>query len=836
MTATFTMMGSAALAFLMSLALSIFVYRHRRRLKRAEKRLFNIKADAEKKAAAALAVTQAAFKPAVTQAAHPAAQPGPLLALEHKLKEERPGSVIPWTHVKLERVLANGAMGRIFRASQEGSDQTLALRRLNVPVLNLHSHPEWEAQIAKLHKLDHPNLLKVIALATDGMRNYGILTPHLPYSLAQMLARTSGSLLLESQFRVVWVNLAADIAAGLAYLHVHEVAHRALHPQNVMLEGDMSVKLCDFGRSPETLINLLENKGGEEEEEEDTEASEDSRRYMAPELLRFDTFDKEADLWSFGCLLVRMATLQPLYSVATSGASTHIVLLRAAVGELNPLSDVMEEDIHPSSPLLPLLQACLDFDPWQRPACTDLAEELSYMTTKAKQRKPTKTILPQARTLPSFRPAAPASASAVRRAVAEPVDPEEADDEEPIHLILSPQARSLPTPESAVRRAVAEPIDPEEADDDEEPVHLSLSPSARSLQPSARSLPPSARSLYVPPSSARRVVAEAIDSEEEEDEDEEDDEDDEPIHLPLSPFKSPRVLAAGVKVGDSDSDDDDDDEEHDELATDRLTPGYKVASVESVERKLSRLADELRGALQAEGLPVDSAQTPQDSAQPTQAPAAKGGRTLKPPPPTPQASFYSAPPPVAPQVSDQVPEGAQSRRVPREPGTERRGRPATLDPRAHSRSLFALEPIAIPSSSGLQTERDRMTRRTEGDISDRDAAILASFANLGDRTRRTEGDVSDRDAAILASFANLGASPSATLSTDAVWPSLVEGGEEGRIVVPDMESSALTLQRTPSSNDRRLATTDDEHISPRTLGLILETANTAEIRGRRVHI
>ena len=97
-------------------------------------------------------------------------------------------------------------------------------------------------------------------------------------------------------------------------------------------------------------------------------------------------------------------------------------------------------------------------------------------------------------------------------------------------------------------------------------------------------------------------------------------------------------------------------------------------------------------------------------------------------------------------------------------------------------------------------------------------------------TRRTEGDISDRDAAILASFANLGASP------DAVWPSLVEGGEEGRIVVPDMQSSALTLQRTPSSNDRRLATTDDEHISPRTLGLILETANTAEIRGRRVHI
>ena len=182
-------------------------------------------------------------------------------AVEEVKVETSVKCVIPWTEVQLQNVLASGAMGRIFRASLLSSFKAggYVLRRLNVPVLNLHSHTEWVQHVSDLHKLEHPNVLQVLSLATDGMRNYGTLMPHLGFDLAHLLLR--GHLTeVATKLRVVWVNLAADAAAGLAYLHSHGVAHRSLHPRNVLLDSMMAVKLTDYGRSPETLVHILESK------------------------------------------------------------------------------------------------------------------------------------------------------------------------------------------------------------------------------------------------------------------------------------------------------------------------------------------------------------------------------------------------------------------------------------------------------------------------------------------------------------------------------------------------------------------------------------------------
>ena len=43
--------------------------------------------------------------------------------------------------------------------------------------------------MSDLHKLEHPNVLQVLSLATDGMRNYGTLMPHLGCDLAHLLVR-----------------------------------------------------------------------------------------------------------------------------------------------------------------------------------------------------------------------------------------------------------------------------------------------------------------------------------------------------------------------------------------------------------------------------------------------------------------------------------------------------------------------------------------------------------------------------------------------------------------------------------------------------------------------
>lgn len=42
-------------------------------------------------------------------------------------------------------------------------------------------------------------------------------------------------------------NIARQLVAALNYLHMNRVIHRDMKPQNILLTGDGTVKLCDFG-------------------------------------------------------------------------------------------------------------------------------------------------------------------------------------------------------------------------------------------------------------------------------------------------------------------------------------------------------------------------------------------------------------------------------------------------------------------------------------------------------------------------------------------------------------------------------------------------------------
>ena len=58
---------------------------------------------------------------------------------------------------------------------------------------------------------------------------------------------------------------------------------------------------------------------------------------MAPELLRFDAFGQEADMWSLSCVMVRLSTVRQLYrKVPSERVSMHAILPRVATGELGP--------------------------------------------------------------------------------------------------------------------------------------------------------------------------------------------------------------------------------------------------------------------------------------------------------------------------------------------------------------------------------------------------------------------------------------------------------------------------------------------------------------------
>merc|ERR1719229_669925 len=88
-----------------------------------------------------------------------------------------------------------------------------------------------------------------------------------------------------------------ELLEGLDYLHTRDppVVHRDVKSANVLMGLDTRVKLADFGCSKRTMETMSHTIKG-------------SIPWMAPEVITNMGYGRMADIWSFGCVVIEMAT------------------------------------------------------------------------------------------------------------------------------------------------------------------------------------------------------------------------------------------------------------------------------------------------------------------------------------------------------------------------------------------------------------------------------------------------------------------------------------------------------------------------------------------------
>ena len=236
---------------------------------------------------------------------------------------------------------------------------------------------EQEARAAAA--LNHPNILAVYDIGVhEGA----------PYIVSELLdGETLGRRLGGRPLPVrAALDLAVQIAHGLAAAHEKGIVHRDLKPDNVFITSDGRVKIFDFG-----LAKLV-----------DTEASGviavasvlpsgapqprpglvvGTSGYMSPEQVRGAPVDHRSDIFALGAILYEMVTGRRAFARQTV-PETMTAILREDVPEID------SSDSQVSLPLQQLLVRCLEKDPSKRFQFTpDLADALggvgSAMTSSA---------------------------------------------------------------------------------------------------------------------------------------------------------------------------------------------------------------------------------------------------------------------------------------------------------------------------------------------------------------------------------------------------------------------------------------------------------------------
>ena len=261
-------------------------------------------------------------------------------------------------HYRIENVAARSGMASIFRAVDERTGETVAIK---VPHPEMEADPVFydrfmrEQEIGE--KLDHPNVMKVF--------------PNGDHSQVYMAMEwVDGRLLrqvLNEQKKCPTeraLNIALQIAQALEYIHSRGVVHRDLKPENIMVNNLDGIKLIDFG--------IAANVGSKRLTFAKFSQTMGTPDYISPEQVKGKRGDARSDIYALGVMLYEMLTGK----VPFSGANAFIIMNDRLLNNPTPPREI-DPSISPQ--LQEIIYRAMERDPTKRyQSAREFAHDLQH--------------------------------------------------------------------------------------------------------------------------------------------------------------------------------------------------------------------------------------------------------------------------------------------------------------------------------------------------------------------------------------------------------------------------------------------------------------------------
>ena len=188
--------------------------------------------------------------------------------------------------------IGRGGMGVVYRARQISLEREVALKTL-LPGLDLDETlvTRFGAEARAASRINHPNLVQVYDVGTEGGVHYLAMELVEGESLAEVLQREGPVDFVRA------AALASQVAGGLGALHRAGIVHRDMKPSNILVRPDSVIKITDFG------VARLQGSATRLRTAGHTVGTAD---YMSPEQARGEELDGRSDIYSLGVILYQI--------------------------------------------------------------------------------------------------------------------------------------------------------------------------------------------------------------------------------------------------------------------------------------------------------------------------------------------------------------------------------------------------------------------------------------------------------------------------------------------------------------------------------------------------
>ena len=266
------------------------------------------------------------------------------------------------SRLEIEHVVGQGAVGKVCLAKR-------GLESVAVKITSVNNHAlveaEFRFELALMTVLRHPNILPCIAGNCSGS-TFFIVTPFQSHGNLLML--------LNEVHPTTWPQsrqylIAKQIAQGMSFLHSHDIVHRDLKSENILVDENWQVRVADFGTSrflgPQDPTKKMNMVGTTE--------------YMAPEMVE-GRYDFKVDVYSFAIILYEIFTGRTPYFeiVPRFGIIDHMLAGNRPIWQ-------PEDNFAPE--IREMIESCWHTNPSRRPSFRTLVKFFNGWMREARRKE-----------------------------------------------------------------------------------------------------------------------------------------------------------------------------------------------------------------------------------------------------------------------------------------------------------------------------------------------------------------------------------------------------------------------------------------------------------------